>query len=85
MKSGKQKTKLSKTVFYVLLSVALLTYFFIRLPELEHAFSAGTTAPYDFPQDYIAGQQLLLGKSLYPSNFRDMYTTLLSGRGANID
>ena len=77
--------KIKSTVFYIIVSLIVLAYFFIRLPELRHAFSVGTTAPYDFPQDYIAGSQLLAGKSLYPSNFRDMYTSLLSNGGITVD
>jgi hypothetical protein len=67
-----------KTVFYVILSAVVLAYFFVRLPELRRSFSIGTTAPNDFPQDYIAGRQLLAGKSVYPSHFADIYTSLLS-------
>ncbi len=67
-----------RTVYYVILSLVVLTYFFVRLPALRQSFLTGTIAPNDFPQDYIAGRQLLAGKSVYPSHFADIYTSLLS-------
>lgn len=72
------KLKIKKVMTYIIICIALLAYFFIRFPELKHSFSVGMTMPWDFPQDYIAGKQLLAGKSLYPSNFMEMYEHLLS-------
>ncbi len=83
--TGKNSEKVKKIILYFLLSVALLTYFSIRLPALRYSFFIGTTAPYDFPQDYIAGRQLLAGKSVYPSHYMDLYTSLLSSNGVNVD
>lgn len=37
----------------------------------------GMTRPGDFPQDYMAGKQLLTGKTLYPSNYREIDEHLL--------
>lgn len=82
-----KKTAIKSIVFYVILSLVVLTYFFIRLPALRQSFLTGITAPNDFPQDYIAGQQLLAGKSVYPSHFASMYASLLSikeGKNTNI-
>lgn len=83
--SGKPPNKVKKIVLYVLLAIVSLTYFCIRLPALRYSFSIGTTAPYDFPQDYIAGTQLLAGKSVYPSHYMDLYTSLLLSSGVNVD
>ena len=64
--------KIKKIGLYILLAVVFITYFFIRLPELKDAFSIGMSKPGDFIQDYMAGKQLLMGKTLYPSNYREM-------------
>ena len=76
-----KKATIKKIAFYVFLSITVIAYFLIRLPELKQSFLTGITSPYDFPQDYIAGRQLLAGKSLYPSDFMDRYTMLLSKNG----
>ncbi len=76
-----KKAAIKKFAFYVFLSVTVIAYFLIRLPELKQSFLTGITSPYDFPQDYIAGRQLLAGQSLYPSHFMDLYTSLLKKNG----
>ncbi len=70
-----KKAAIKKFAFYVFLSVTVIAYFLIRLPELKQSFLTGTTHPYDFPQDYIAGQLLFAGKSLYPPDFMHLYET----------
>ncbi len=70
-------TKTKRIVFYIVLSAIVLTCFFIRLPELRQSFSVGITKPGDFIQDYMAGKQLLMGKTLYPSNYEEMDAHLL--------
>ncbi len=77
--------KIKSIVFYVIVTTIVLTYFFIRLPELKYAFYTGTTAPYDFPQDYIAGRQLLAGKTLYPPDFGNRYKNLLASSGGAVN
>ncbi len=77
--------RIKSIVFYVIVSIFVIAYFFIRLPELKTAFSIGTTIPYDFPQDYIAGRQLLAGKTLYPPDFVTMYKNLLASSGGAVN
>ncbi len=77
--------RIKSIVFYVIVSIIVIAYFFIRLPELKTAFFIGTTLPYDFPQDYIAGRQLLAGKTLYPPDFVTMYRNLLASSGGAVN
>ncbi len=77
-------TKIKSIVFYVIVAIIVITYFIIRLPAFKNSFSIGTTSPVDFPQDYIAGKQLLAGKSMYPSNYMDIYIHTLSMNNVNI-
>ncbi len=77
--------KINKIGLYIFLAVIIITYFFIRLPELQNSFFEGTTAPVDFAQDYIAGRQLLAGKSLYPQHYMDIYLNILSNNGEKLD
>ena len=80
-----KKTAIKKIAFYFFLSITVIAYFLIRLPDLKQSFLTGITSPYDFPQDYIAGRQLLAGQSLYPSDFMDLYTSLLKKNGIPAD
>ncbi len=67
-----EKLSKKKGGLYVIVMIIAIIYFFIRFPDLKHSFSIGMTRPGDFPQDYMAGQQLLKGKTLYPSNYSEM-------------
>lgn len=70
-----EKKPLKKIILYSALSLALAAFFVLRLPELRQSFITGTTHPYDFPQDYLAGQLLIAGTSLYPPDFMRLYET----------
>ena len=77
--------KIKKIGLYILLIVVLITYFFVRLPELRYSFDRGITAPTDFMQDYIAAKQVLAGKSVYPYDFMAIFKSILSRNGIKLD
>ena len=77
--------KIKKILMYIFLAVVVISYFFIRLPELRYSFYRGITAPTDFMQDYIADKQLLAGKTVYPSDFMSTYKNILSNNVIRID
>ena len=79
------KTVVRRIVLYAFLFMVLLTYFVVRLPDLRYSFLKGVTAPSDFTQDYIGAQQLLLGKSVYPPHFEEIYKNLLQSSGSNLN
>jgi len=84
---GKYNTitmKVKNIVFHVLLFFGLLIYFAFSFPELKSFINIGIRWPTDYPMDYIAGKQLLSGKTVYPSNFMEMYRNLALTRGIAI-
>ena len=76
-----ERIKMKKIVIYFILTIVLFIYFIIQFPNLKHSFSMGTTGPSDFAMDYIGANQLLSGKTVYPSNFLKIYTNLLLKHG----
>lgn len=68
-----EKKAIKKIVLYGAVFLAAVAFFVLRMPELRQSFVTGTTHPYDFPQDYLAGRLLLTGKSLYPPDFMHLY------------
>ncbi len=85
MKSKTDNKIVKRVVLYVILSAVVLIYFFIRLPDLRYSFDRGIRAPSDFAQDYIGSQQLLSGKSVYPSDFDEINRNLLQSLGSHLN
>lgn len=74
-------TKSKRIAIFSIFAVVVCTYFLISFPALLHSLQRGTTAPYDFPHDYIGGRQLLSGKSIYPDNYKELLKNLLLSQG----
>jgi hypothetical protein len=74
-------TKTKNIVFFGILTVVVCGYFVINVPALKDSLYIGTTAPYDFPHDYIGGRQLIEGKSIYPDNYDELLKNLLVSQG----
>ncbi len=75
------KLKSKNAAIFLMLFLAVCAYFVISFPALLSSLYIGTTAPYDFPHDYIGGRELIAGKSIYPENYKELLQNLLLSQG----